>query len=200
MNQKRYLLCFLVSSLRTLTVVLLCFFVKNKGPANLVEGATPDLGQAGLANATASLDDLERHSSTDQSDIHAADVEPTKPMNADEGTHSDDVADRLDSMVDSDGEHANHCHICKDSGELLCCDFCPLAYHLGCLTPPMENIPDGSDWKCPECRVPTSAVVSEGDSEGAARLLTREELIEHLLSISPVAEGGVTTVGMVRML
>ena len=39
---------------------------------------------------------------------------------------------------DSEGEHADFCYTCKDGGELLCCDFCPLAYHLGCLTPPME--------------------------------------------------------------
>ena len=51
---------------------------------------------------------------------------------------------------DSEGEHADFCYTCKDGGELLCCDFCPLAYHLGCLTPPMEEIPDG-DWKCPRC-------------------------------------------------
>ena len=51
---------------------------------------------------------------------------------------------------DSEGEHADFCYSCKDGGELLCCDFCPLAYHLGCLTPPMEEIPDG-DWKCPRC-------------------------------------------------
>ena len=51
---------------------------------------------------------------------------------------------------DSEGEHADYCHTCKDGGELLCCDSCPLAFHLGCLTPPMERIPDG-EWKCPRC-------------------------------------------------
>lgn len=51
---------------------------------------------------------------------------------------------------DSEGEHADYCHTCKDGGELLCCDFCPLAYHLKCLIPPMESIPNG-DWSCPRC-------------------------------------------------
>ena len=36
-------------------------------------------------------------------------------------------------------------------GELLCCDFCNLVYHLECLDPPMEQIPDGK-WECPECK------------------------------------------------
>jgi len=52
--------------------------------------------------------------------------------------------------MDSEGEHADFCYVCKDGGELLCCDICPLAYHLNCLTPPMEVIPDG-EWSCPRC-------------------------------------------------
>lgn len=51
---------------------------------------------------------------------------------------------------DSEGEHADYCHTCKDGGELLCCDFCPLAYHLKCLVPPMSSIPNG-EWRCPRC-------------------------------------------------
>ena len=37
-----------------------------------------------------------------------------------------------------------------------------------------------------------------GRSSDTCRLLTREELIQHLLSISPVPQGQVTTVGMVK--
>ncbi len=51
---------------------------------------------------------------------------------------------------DSEGEHADYCHTCKDGGELLCCDFCPLAYHLKCLIPPMSAIPNG-EWRCARC-------------------------------------------------
>ena len=42
--------------------------------------------------------------------------------------------------------------------------------------------------------------ISEDTTGGsnACRLLTREELIQHLLSISPVPQGQVTTVGMVK--
>lgn len=42
--------------------------------------------------------------------------------------------------------------ICKDGGELLCCDSCPSAYHRFCLNPPLEEVPDG-EWKCPRCSV-----------------------------------------------
>lgn len=56
----------------------------------------------------------------------------------------------MDEHPDSEGEHADYCHTCKDGGELLCCDFCPLAYHLKCLVPPMSSIPN-DDWRCPRC-------------------------------------------------
>ncbi|XP_050414709.1 chromodomain-helicase-DNA-binding protein 4 isoform X3 [Patella vulgata] len=47
-------------------------------------------------------------------------------------------------------DHAEFCRVCKDGGELLCCDQCPSAYHPFCLNPPIKNIPDG-DWQCPRC-------------------------------------------------
>ncbi|KAI4461491.1 chromodomain-helicase-dna-binding protein 3-related-related [Holotrichia oblita] len=49
-----------------------------------------------------------------------------------------------------DDEHQEFCRVCKDGGELLCCDSCPSAYHTHCLNPPLSDIPDG-DWKCPRC-------------------------------------------------
>lgn len=52
-----------------------------------------------------------------------------------------------------DDEHQEFCRICKDGGELLCCDSCPSAYHTHCLNPPLTDIPDG-DWKCPRCSCP----------------------------------------------
>ncbi|XP_065200189.1 chromodomain-helicase-DNA-binding protein Mi-2 homolog isoform X2 [Planococcus citri] len=51
---------------------------------------------------------------------------------------------------EDDDEHQEFCRVCKDGGELLCCDSCPSAYHTFCLNPPLTTIPDG-DWKCPRC-------------------------------------------------
>ncbi|CAJ1953807.1 unnamed protein product [Cylindrotheca closterium] len=42
------------------------------------------------------------------------------------------------------------CFICNDGGDLLVCDGCERAYHLGCLKPPLAEIPEG-DWFCPLC-------------------------------------------------
>nr|XP_012772164.1 autoimmune regulator [Maylandia zebra] len=45
----------------------------------------------------------------------------------------------------------DECTVCKDGGELICCDGCPRAFHLACLDPPLSSIPSGS-WQCEWCR------------------------------------------------
>eukprot|EP00047_Mylnosiga_fluctuans_P013516 m.31933 g.31933 ORF g.31933 m.31933 type:complete len:1607 (-) comp4940_c0_seq1:166-4986(-) len=42
------------------------------------------------------------------------------------------------------------CRRCGKDGELLLCDHCPAVYHLRCLQPPLETLPEG-DWSCPDC-------------------------------------------------
>ena len=51
-----------------------------------------------------------------------------------------------------EGQRCFLSRVCKDGGELLCCDSCPSAYHTFCLNPPIKMVPDG-DWKCPRCSV-----------------------------------------------
>ena len=51
-----------------------------------------------------------------------------------------------------DDNHMEFCRVCRDGGELLCCDQCPSSYHMHCLIPPMTVIPD-DDWFCPRCTV-----------------------------------------------
>lgn len=43
------------------------------------------------------------------------------------------------------------CAKCSDGGDLLCCDVCPLSYHIHCLDPPLKKIPLG-EWRCPPCK------------------------------------------------
>lgn len=54
---------------------------------------------------------------------------------------------------EEDDEHQDFCRICKDGGELLCCDSCTFAYHTFCLDPPMSELPETS-WTCPRCSCP----------------------------------------------
>ena len=62
---------------------------------------------------------------------------------ADDESQEDDNQSLADSNID-------YCIKCEKVGELLCCDFCPNSYHLGCLTPPLSKVPDGA-WACPKC-------------------------------------------------
>merc|ERR1712107_829085 len=49
-----------------------------------------------------------------------------------------------------DDEHMEFCRVCKEGGELLCCEACPNAYHLKCLEPPLDEISEAG-WICPRC-------------------------------------------------
>lgn len=53
---------------------------------------------------------------------------------------------------EEEDDHMEFCRVCKDGGELLCCDACPSSYHLHCLNPPLPEIPNG-EWLCPRCTV-----------------------------------------------
>jgi hypothetical protein len=45
------------------------------------------------------------------------------------------------------------CNVCKTVGNLLCCDFCPRAFHCQCIASDAipESMNDESKWECPSC-------------------------------------------------
>ena len=47
-------------------------------------------------------------------------------------------------------ENRDHCNVCKDGGDLVCCDNCPRSFHLNCLKLQAEEIPD-EEWYCVKC-------------------------------------------------
>lgn len=59
---------------------------------------------------------------------------------------------RYDIMNEGMVESEDHCRNCCKMGDLLCCENCPAVYHLHCLKPPLEVVPDG-DWLCPVCEI-----------------------------------------------
>nr|XP_056706407.1 autoimmune regulator [Euleptes europaea] len=56
----------------------------------------------------------------------------------------------------------DECAVCRDGGELICCDGCPKAFHLACLLPPLTEIPSGT-WRCDSCS--PGKVKHDGHSE-----------------------------------
>uniref|UniRef100_A0A670ZLN2 PHD-type domain-containing protein n=1 Tax=Pseudonaja textilis TaxID=8673 RepID=A0A670ZLN2_PSETE len=49
-------------------------------------------------------------------------------------------------------DHQDYCEVCQQGGEIILCDSCPRAYHLVCLDPELDKIPNG-EWLCPRCTV-----------------------------------------------
>lgn len=62
---------------------------------------------------------------------------------------------RSSSKKRQEGEQREEgCVVCKqdnDHANLMLCEACNGEYHIYCLNPPLESVPDG-DWFCPKCR------------------------------------------------
>ena len=50
-----------------------------------------------------------------------------------------------------DDGSVDYCNLCKKAGDILCCDFCPRAFHEGCLREQGVELDDEDPWKCPCC-------------------------------------------------
>jgi hypothetical protein len=58
-------------------------------------------------------------------------------------------AEKRNERTDSD-YGVDACTTCGDGGSLLICDGCEGEYHMGCLRPPLETVPEGK-WECDKC-------------------------------------------------
>lgn len=57
---------------------------------------------------------------------------------------------REELMSDGSTHYDDHCRVCHRLGDLLCCETCPAVYHLECVKPPLEAVPE-DDWQCEIC-------------------------------------------------
>ncbi|CAN0328028.1 unnamed protein product, partial [Phaeothamnion confervicola] len=61
---------------------------------------------------------------------------------------SDD--DDSSSASEEEGTSCEKCGLDNDADHVLLCDNCPREFHMWCLDPPLEAVPEG-DWLCPIC-------------------------------------------------
>lgn len=70
------------------------------------------------------------------------------------------------AVVCVDG-NVDFCHVCKEPGDLVCCDKCPRGFHGHCLT--MDSKVVSGRWECPRCLDDSTA--NESDTmKGEAHL------------------------------
>ena len=55
-----------------------------------------------------------------------------------------------DAEDEGSSEEDTLCAVCSEGGTLVCCDSCPLSYHLTCTKPVLKKIPKGK-WLCQIC-------------------------------------------------
>ncbi|MCI4385155.1 hypothetical protein PGIGA_G00047100 [Pangasianodon gigas] len=63
---------------------------------------------------------------------------------------------REELMSEGAVQYDDHCRSCHRLGDLLCCETCSAVYHLECVRPPLEVVPE-DEWQCEICvahRVP----------------------------------------------
>lgn len=72
-----------------------------------------------------------------------------------------------DDDEDDDDGVPEVCNVCGHGGEVICCDSCPLVFHLLCLNPPKTRVPRGT-WFCPECMNPKKKSRSKNSRDSKA--------------------------------
>ncbi|KAL8143153.1 hypothetical protein V2J09_016185 [Rumex salicifolius] len=87
--------------------------------------------------------------------------------------------DQLSSKKKGNDGYYYECEICNLGGNLLCCDSCPRTYHIDCLAPPLEGVPNGK-WDCPSCNQKNES--SEPISQQEILKKDRSKLIKNLNS------------------
>ena len=84
-------------------------------------------------------------------------------------------------------ENRDHCNVCKDGGELICCDNCPRSFHIEkCLLRyctknklPYDQPPDEDvDWFCPKCKPVVDKRTKEANEKKSRAEAKNKETLE----------------------
>ncbi|KAL5018857.1 hypothetical protein ScPMuIL_004579 [Solemya velum] len=84
---------------------------------------------------------------------------------------------REEILVEGNIQYDDHCRACHKLGDLLCCETCSAVYHLTCVEPPLQEVPE-DDWLCNVCKAHQVKGVTDCTSEAErSGLLCRQEPI-----------------------
>ncbi|KAK0099046.1 hypothetical protein PV326_008360 [Microctonus aethiopoides] len=77
------------------------------------------------------------------------------------------IAIICEACNDNRNEKCDECGCCVCSEKrnphlIILCDECDKAYHITCLTPALEEVPE-DDWYCPECKTDVDQVIKVGE-------------------------------------
>ncbi|XP_021356809.1 E3 ubiquitin-protein ligase UHRF1-like [Mizuhopecten yessoensis] len=83
---------------------------------------------------------------------------PVKRQNKPECSH----------CMDNPRRKCKHCACCvcggkNDPDKQILCDECDQAYHLQCMNPALDSIPEDDEWYCPDCKTDSDAIVKAGE-------------------------------------
>lgn len=102
---------------------------------------------------------IEPHPAMDSAERRNLPQSPSRRRRQPECKHCEDRPDR----------RCRHCACCRcgrkeDPERQLLCDECDRAFHLACLDPPLEELPQEDDWFCPDCKHDPTEVVQPGEA------------------------------------
>lgn len=78
-----------------------------------------------------------------------SDSEEEKTRSRPEEEEEEKTIESMDSQ-EFLNQHNDECDVCNLGGELLCCSTCTLVFHVECVRPRLEELPDG-EWACAYC-------------------------------------------------
>ena len=66
--------------------------------------------------------------------------------------------------------NSDHCWGCGYGGDLVCCEGCAGSWHICCMNPALNDMPEEDEWYCVECVTVKAAAVSRPYGLAAACL------------------------------